>query len=161
MSFNEIDRQLLNGAYTSFADFGADVEQVFANCYRFNSEDLPIYQDAAALQLAYREAVADDGATRSPSNSKSSAKAPESTDVPAPACQHRRASTSTYSAATCPKPSTAGEQTSNREDEDEDEATVPTIGQRIRVWWPTMQRWCAVGSMCHFQNSFDSLLKRS
>ena len=58
MSFNEIDRKLLHGTYASFADFGADVEQVFANCHHFNSEETLIYQDAAALQLAYREAVA-------------------------------------------------------------------------------------------------------
>jgi hypothetical protein len=57
MSFNEIDRKLLNGVYASFSDFGADVQQVFANCHHFNSEDTLIYKDASALQLAYREAV--------------------------------------------------------------------------------------------------------
>jgi hypothetical protein len=57
IGFNEIDRKLLNGAYASFADFGADVEQVFMNCHHLNSEDTLIYQDASALQLAYREAA--------------------------------------------------------------------------------------------------------
>ena len=57
IGFNQIDRKLLSGAYASFADFGADVEQVFANCHHFNSEDTLVYQDASALQLAYREAA--------------------------------------------------------------------------------------------------------
>jgi hypothetical protein len=61
MSFNGIDRKLLNGAYSSFADFGADVEQVLANCHHFISDELPtcIYRDASALQLAYRKAAAE------------------------------------------------------------------------------------------------------
>ena len=110
-----------------------------------NMEPRDVFQGGAAGALANHELakmhkpgapVPNDGGavedtTRSPSNSKSSAKAPGSTGVPAPGCQHRRASTSTCSAVTCPKPSTAGEQTSNRDPGESSSGLLKTRGRGV------------------------------